>query len=67
MPYYFYINGTEITKNIQDTINSINKTQNDKISFEESIQIKFFPQALFKVKPVSRCTSSLPGHRFNDL
>jgi hypothetical protein len=52
----------EITKNIHETVELLNKESKEKITFEEdSLEIKYFPQALFKVKSVSRCTSSLPG------
>eukprot|EP01080_Neovahlkampfia_damariscottae_P003487 gene3487-6136_t len=57
-PYYFYTNGIEIVKTIQDAI----EQAKEPISEEEALKIIYFPQALFKVRPVTRCSSSLPGH-----
>lgn len=33
-----------------------------KISAENLITLHYTPQSVFKVKPVSRCTSAIPGH-----
>lgn len=42
------------------------KIQNEKIDFvstqDAPLQIVFHPQALFRVRAVSRCTATLPGH-----
>ena len=34
----------------------------DKLSGEATIRLVYLPQAVFRVRPVTRCTSSLPGH-----
>ncbi|CAD5212199.1 unnamed protein product [Bursaphelenchus okinawaensis] len=34
----------------------------DAINDEQGIKLIYMPQALFKVNPVTRCTSTLPGH-----
>jgi ribosome assembly protein 4 len=57
-PYYFYTNGIEIVNNVQEAVEQAKET----ISEEEALKIIYFPQALFKVRPVTRCSSSLPGH-----
>ncbi|KAM3719713.1 Notchless protein [Dirofilaria immitis] len=33
-----------------------------KINVEKSIELLYYPEAVFCVRPVSRCTSSIPGH-----
>ncbi|EFO25997.1 WD-repeat protein HUSSY-07 [Loa loa] len=33
-----------------------------KIDVEKSIELLYYPEAVFRVRPVTRCTSSLPGH-----
>ncbi|CAK9293576.1 unnamed protein product [Gordionus sp. m RMFG-2023] len=43
--------------------NSLNKIYDFEIhGTEDTINITFFPQSLYRVYPVTRCTSSLPGH-----
>jgi ribosome assembly protein 4 len=55
--YSFMVNDTEIIKELyQDIIYAKNH------STEETIIITYEPQAVFKVRTVSRCTSSLSGH-----
>lgn len=58
-PFYFYTNGIEIVKTIQE---ALDEAKEKVESEEEAIKIIYFPQALFKVKPVTRLSSSLPGH-----
>ncbi|XP_022655581.1 notchless protein homolog 1-like isoform X2 [Varroa jacobsoni] len=58
VPYLFFIEGEEIK-------NSLDKTMHEKkreISSEALVKIIYAPQALFKVRPVTRCTGSIPGH-----
>ncbi|KAK6625591.1 Notchless protein 1 [Polyplax serrata] len=55
-PYLFFINDKEITDTLGKAI------ENEKYSTEDVVEIIFQQQAIFKVRPVSRCTSSLPGH-----
>ena len=33
-----------------------------QVSVEAALRIVYQPQAVFRVRPVSRCTSSMPGH-----
>ncbi len=56
VPYLFFINEQEIKTNIADCI------QYQIINTEKSVPIVYQPQAIFKVRPVARCTSSMPGH-----
>ncbi len=43
-------------KNLEDTLDF------KKLDIENVLQIVYQPQAVFKVRPVTRCTSSMPGH-----
>lgn len=52
-PYSFYVEDIEITKNLWTDM----KTK----STEESITIVYQPQAVFKVRAVTRCSSTLSG------
>lgn len=55
-PFLFYINDVEITQSLKNAvdINSLNT--------EGVVDIIYHRQAVFRVRPVTRCTSSIPGH-----
>jgi ribosome assembly protein 4 len=56
-PYAFYIDEIEITQSLKmDYIDRVNK------SSEETVRIVYQPEALFRVRAVTRCSSSLTGH-----
>ncbi|KAJ2825011.1 ribosome assembly [Coemansia erecta] len=56
-PYSFYIDAQEVVRSIQkDIIEAGGK------STEETLVIVYEPQAFFKVRTVTRCSSSLTGH-----
>lgn len=56
IPYAFFVNDVEITTTLADAL----KAQN--VETEKVLDIVYQPQAIFRVRPVTRCTSSLPGH-----
>ncbi|KAJ1675271.1 hypothetical protein EV182_001590 [Spiromyces aspiralis] len=57
LPYSFYVDEDEIIRSLyEDVIN--NKSR----SAEDTIVIVYQPQALFRVRPINRCTSNMPGH-----
>ncbi|KAL1921598.1 uncharacterized protein VTP21DRAFT_11314 [Calcarisporiella thermophila] len=57
LPYSFYVDDTEITRSLHtDIIEGLSK------SSEEIITIIYQPQAVFRVRAVTRCSSTLPGH-----
>ncbi|EFC46086.1 WD40 domain-containing protein [Naegleria gruberi] len=78
LPYSFSVNGEEIQASVRDTLmatlteqlNSKNqlalKKRQDLFDFASTqdapLKIVYHPQALFRVRPVSRCTSTLEGH-----
>uniref|UniRef100_A0A915Q2Y3 NLE domain-containing protein n=1 Tax=Setaria digitata TaxID=48799 RepID=A0A915Q2Y3_9BILA len=45
---------------IEDSLSSSIPEQ--KIDVEKSIELLYYPEAVFRVRPVTRCTSSIPGH-----
>lgn len=55
-PYLFFVKDVEITKTL---IQALDK---DNTNSEDVIDIIYQEQAVFKVRPVTRCTSSIPGH-----
>ncbi|KAJ1656702.1 ribosome assembly, partial [Coemansia sp. RSA 25] len=56
-PYSFYIDSTEVVHNIQKDI-----IEGNKRSAEDTLVIVYQPQAFFKVRAVTRCSSSMTGH-----
>ncbi|PVV05049.1 hypothetical protein BB560_000424 [Smittium megazygosporum] len=57
LPYSFYVDGEELLDSIKTTIQASSER-----STEDKINIVYQPQALFRVKTVTRCTSTLSGH-----
>jgi len=56
-PIAFFVKDTEITDTLEAAL-----TEDQKNNSDELIQVIYQPQALFRVRAVTRCTSSLPGH-----
>lgn len=56
VPFLFFVNDTPIKDNF------INYVDSNKIGFEKVTEISYAEQSVFRVRPVTRCTSSLPGH-----
>ena len=54
VPYSFYVAEAEVTANLSAAIGDA--------STEQVIRIVYVPQAVFRVRAVARCTSTLPGH-----
>lgn len=55
-PYLFFLNDEEIKTNLKEAI--VTKS----VDLENVINIVYQPQAVFRVRKVTRCTSSMPGH-----
>lgn len=55
-PYLFFVNDVQIKESLEQTL--VNKT----INTEVLLDIVYAPQAVFRVRPVTRCSSSIPGH-----
>jgi len=54
--YTFFVQEKEITSTLNGTL------VGEKIESEKVLEIIYQPQAVFRVRAVTRCTSSLPGH-----
>ena len=61
LPYAFYVNGLEVTETLAETLQSIKNADPNK-SFEQTITIFFQPLSVYRVRPVTRCTETMPGH-----
>ncbi|XP_055681627.1 protein Notchless [Lutzomyia longipalpis] len=55
-PFLFFVNEEEIKESLEKTLN-LKKTDTENV-----VDIVYQPQAVFRVRPVTRCTSSMPGH-----
>lgn len=60
LPYAFYVEDAEIIKNIHADV-----IQGQKRSTEDAITIIYQPQAVFRVRAVTRCSSTLSGQPKN--
>ncbi|XP_068220700.1 notchless protein homolog 1 [Palaemon carinicauda] len=54
-PYSFFVNENEVTDDLAGVLD-------ESTSEEKVMTILYQPQAVFRVRAVTRCTSSLPGH-----
>ncbi|XP_011159131.1 notchless protein homolog 1 [Solenopsis invicta] len=57
LPLAFYVNNVEVTDVLEKYINK------DFSISEDVVEIVYQPQAVFKVRAVTRCTGSLEGHK----
>ena len=54
VPYSFYVGEMEVADALSGALGDV--------STEQVVRIVFVPQAVFRVRAVTRCTSTLPGH-----
>ena len=55
LPYSFYIDEQELAGALGEFLAASNA------SVEAALRITYMPQAVFRVRPVARCTASMPG------
>jgi ribosome assembly protein 4 len=63
-PYSFYVHDQELVQSIEKDILSTSTTGSDPSSTEDLMIIKYRPQAVFRVRAVTRCSSTLTGSQF---
>ncbi|KXZ41140.1 hypothetical protein GPECTOR_735g893 [Gonium pectorale] len=56
LPYSFYIEDQELLGELGSHLAA------HKLSVEKALRVVYTPQAVFRVRPVARCTASMPGH-----
>ncbi|KAL8153128.1 hypothetical protein V2J09_010888 [Rumex salicifolius] len=56
LPYAFYISDQELVSELGTYL------QKHKVSVEKVVQIIYQPQAVFRIRPVSRCSATITGH-----
>lgn len=57
IPYSFFVNDVEVTDTLVKALGS-KALENT----EQVLDIVYLPQAIFRVRAVTRCTSTIPGH-----
>lgn len=61
LPYGFYINDVEVVSSVEDTITQLIDS-NKGPSFEEALTVSYQPLSVYRVRPVTRCSETMPGH-----
>nr|GEY97202.1 notchless protein homolog [Tanacetum cinerariifolium] len=56
LPYAFYISDQELVIQLGEYL------QKNKVSVEKVVTIVYQPQAVFRIRPVNRCSSTIAGH-----
>ncbi|CAN1316699.1 Notchless protein homolog [Linum perenne] len=56
LPYAFYISNQELLVALETYL------QKNKVSVEKVLPIVYQPQAVFRIRPVSRCSATIAGH-----
>ena len=61
LPYAFYINNIEVISSLQETLQQLAES-NEHVSYEETVAVTYQPLSVFRVRPVTRCVETMPGH-----
>jgi ribosome assembly protein 4 len=67
LPYAFYVNNVEVTASIAETLQQLAEASSSSggdggVSYEETIAVTYQPLSVFRVRPVTRCVETMPGH-----
>ena len=68
LPYAFYVNNVEVTASIAETLQQLAEAASSSsggeggVSYEETIAVTYQPLSVFRVRPVTRCVETMPGH-----
>ncbi|KAF2293425.1 hypothetical protein GH714_001633 [Hevea brasiliensis] len=57
LPYSFYISDEELLVPLETYL------QKNKVSVEKVLSIVYQPQAVFRIRPVNRCSATIAGHK----
>jgi ribosome assembly protein 4 len=61
LPYAFYVNEVEVMSSLKETLEQIRESD-PAHSLEETLTIKYQPLSVYRVRPVTRCVETMPGH-----
>lgn len=59
LPYVFFLDDVEIKESLRTALKI---QEGPDFGGEKVVKITFAPQAVFRVRPVTRCSATLPGH-----
>lgn len=59
LPYSFFVNEQEVTSSLDDVV------KEQKLAAEAVVQIVYQAQAVFRVRAISQCSGTIPGHADN--
>ncbi len=71
LPYAFYIGDMEVVGSVADALHQIELEraklfdeggEDTRISYEDALNISYQPLSVFRVRPVTRCIETMPGH-----
>jgi ribosome assembly protein 4 len=62
VPYAFYIKDIEVIHSLKETLEQLRETEGKDFSLEETLAITYQPLSVFRVRPVTRCAETMPGH-----
>lgn len=57
IPYAFYLNDIEIADSLEEAVKLATE-----LSLESVLDIAYQPLSVFRVRPVTRCSETMPGH-----
>ena len=61
IPYAFYVNDVEVEDSLETVIREL-LTLRRLSNLEKCLTISFSPLSVYRVRPVTRCAESMPGH-----
>ena len=61
LPYAFYINDVEVVGTLAETLTQIREADSTQ-NFEQTINVVYQPLSVYRVRPVTRCVETMPGH-----
>ncbi|CAM9233040.1 unnamed protein product, partial [Ectocarpus fasciculatus] len=61
LPYAFYVNDLEVSESLEATLRELEAGGNGQ-SYENTLTISYQPLSVFRVRPVTRCVETMPGH-----
>ena len=62
VPFAFYVNEIEVMHSLKETLEQLKESQGKEFSLEETLTITYQPLSVFRVRPVTRCSETMPGH-----
>ena len=71
LPYAFYVNNVEVVGSVKEALHALEVEmakiaddggEDNRLSYEDNVTISYTPLSVFRVRPVTRCIETMPGH-----